>query len=209
MTKKIAAALACLACAGRAAAAVDLQLSGGNAYNAPAPLSIRQDGASVLDRRASYDTRAFAFPLYWAARVAWRRAGGAWELELIHHKLHLTDKPPGVEEFSVSHGFNLVLLNRARRPGSWSWRLGGGLVAAHPESRVRGRPFEGGGVAGYYLAGPAFQAAVDRRFILWRGLYLTVEVKATLAWARVPVSGGHAELWNPALHGLVGTGWAF
>lgn len=204
-----AAALLCLACAGPAAAAVELRLSGGSAYNIPAPLSIRQDGGAVLDRWARYDTQGLTMPLYWAARAGLWRAGRAWEIELIHHKLYLTDKPPDVQEFNVSHGFNLVYVNRAWRAGSWSWRAGAGFVAAHPESRIRGRTFEGGGIEGYHLAGPAAQVSVDRRFHVWRGLSIAVEVKATLAWARVPVSGGHARLWNPALHGLLGVGWSF
>lgn len=208
-TLSAAAALLCLACAGTAGAAVELRLSGGGVYNVPAPLSIRQDGRAVLDRWARYDTRPFEPPLYWAARAAWWKAGRAWEIELVHHKLYLTDRPADVQEFGVSHGFNLVLLNRAWRAGSWSWRAGGGFVAAHPESRIRGRAFEGGGLEGYFLAGPAAQISLDRRFPIWRGLFLAVEAKATLAWARVPVDGGHARLWNPALHGLAGGGWSF
>lgn len=208
-TTVAAAVLLCLTRAAPAAAALELRLSGGGAYNLPAPLYIRQDGAAVLDGWARYDTRAFREPLYWAARAGWWREGRAWEVEIIHQKIYLTGKPPDVQEFSVSHGFNLVLVNRAWRPGPWSWRAGGGLVAAHPESRIRGRRFEGGGLDGYHLAGPAAQASIDRRFSLGRRLFLAVEAKATVAWARVPVSGGHARLWNPALHGLLGMGWEF
>lgn len=188
-------------------ASVAVSLAGGAAYNAPAPLHIRQDGAAVLDRGAArYDTRPFESPPYYAARAGHWKEDRGWELELIHHKLYLRDAPPDVE-FAVSHGLNLLLVNRAFRRGPWLWRLGAGPVIAHPETKVRGRALEGGGLGGgYFLSGAAAQLGVERRVRVWK-LFLFVEAKASFAWARVPVAGGRASLLNPALHGLFGLGW--
>lgn len=196
----LAAALAAPASAG-----VAVQLSGGAAHNAPSPLVIRQDGATVLDRAARLDTRSFDPPLYYAARAGRWDGPRAWELELVHHKVYLEDAPPEVE-FAVSHGLNFLLLNRARREGGWLWRGGLGPVIAHPETKIRGRTLEGGGMGGgYYLSGAAAQLSLERRLTIWK-LFLSLEAKATLAWARVPVAGGHASLLNPAFHALVGVG---
>lgn len=184
-----------------AAGGVAVQLSGGAAHNAPSPLLIRQDGETVLDRNARLDTRSFDPPLYYTARAGRWDGPRAWELELVHHKVYLEDAPPGVE-FAVSHGLNFLLLNRARREGGWLWRGGLGPVIAHPETKIRGRTLKGGG---YYLSGAAAQLSLERRLTIWN-LFLSLEAKATLAWARVPVAGGHASLLNPAFHALVGVG---
>lgn len=52
-------------------------------------------------------------PLHYALRVARWRENRAWELQILHHKLYLRNRPPAVETLSVSHGFNSLTLNRA------------------------------------------------------------------------------------------------
>jgi hypothetical protein len=105
----------------------------------------------------------------------------------------------------------LLTMNRAWRSPSFIWRLGAGVVIAHPESTVRGKTFEqNGGIAdGYYLAGPTAQIALEKRFSLYRGLFVSMEAKYSLSLARVPINDGSADVWNSAVHGLIGLGWDF
>lgn len=190
-----------------------VELLGGAAVNAPMPLRIRQRGTPDLRFLARYETRPWEGAPYYAYRVGrWSQGERAWELELVHHKLYLADPPSEVQRFEITHGFNLLLLNRAVRRSGVVLRAGAGLVVAHPESIVRGRVLasNGGGLGGgYHLAGPAVQLAVARRIRLGGGWALTVEGKATGAYARVPVAGGRATVANVAAHGLAGVAYAW
>ncbi len=132
-----------------------------------------------------------------------------WELELVHDKLYLVDGPAEVGAFSISHGFNLLTVNRAWEAGGLVRRLGAGAVVTHPENTIRGKALpEDGGLLGwgYYLSGPTVQAAVEKRFRVRGDLFLPVEGKATASFARVPVADGSADVPYAALHGLAGLG---
>jgi hypothetical protein len=126
--------------------------------------------------------------------------------------VYLDNPPPEVQHFEVSHGYNLVYLNRALRRYGFIFRLGAGAVIARPESEIRNltRPEDRGLFhAEYYFTGPSGQLAVERRFTLWRGLFASAEGKLTAARARMSVPGGQATAPNVALHGLLGLGYAF
>jgi hypothetical protein len=207
-------ALALLLAAGLAARAHaaewHLQVAVGAAANRESSLAVRQEGfEEIRVPDAEYETRPFESPLYYALRAGrWSERRG-WELELVHHKLFLRDPPPEIDRLSISHGYNLVTVNRGWRVGGYALRLGAGGVLAHPESTVRGRvaPEEGGLFdAGYHWTGPALQGGVERRFELGERWFLAVEGKATAARAEVPVADGEAEVPNFALHALVGVG---
>lgn len=181
----------------------------GAAWNLPSPLIIRQGGSGDLRLRARYDSRAFEFPLYYALRLERSAGRSGWAVSFIHHKLHLSEPPAEVGEFAISHGFNLLLVERTWREGRARRSLGAGVVIAHPENTVRGRKLaEDGGPLGrgYYLAGLAASAAVAREIPLGGGWFAPLEGRVTAAWARVPVAGGHADVPNVAVHGLAGLG---
>jgi hypothetical protein len=190
---------------------ITAQVFGGAAYNFRLPLVIRQNGEDNIRLNAEYDSKSFETPMYYAARLGWWRDNRAWELELVHHKLTLKNNPPEVDYFSITHGFNLLTLNRAWKEPWFIWRLGVGIVITHPESTIRGRTFEqDGGIAdGYYISGPTAQVAVEKRFYIYKGLFASIEGKYTLSWAHVPIKDGSAELWNSAVHGLLGLGYDF
>jgi len=190
---------------------ITIQFFGGFAYNFSLPLVIRQEGKDNIRLSADYDTKPFDTPIYWSLRAGkWGEKDG-WEIELLHHKLYLKNNPPEVEHFTVTHGFNLLTLNRAWKRANFIWRAGAGVVVAHPESAVRGKTFsqEGGLFEGYYLAGPTLQVAVEKRFPLFKSFFLCLEGKYTLSWAHIPVEEGKADLWNSAIHGLIGLGYNF
>lgn len=176
-----------------------IEVSLGAAWNAPLPLVIRQDGEPELRIRPKWSSRSFQFPLYYAVGIERDR----WSLSLVHHKLHLLAPPREVEEFAISHGYNLVMVGHRWR-GAGSPRLAAGAVVAHPENRVRGRA----GPQGYRLAGPVLEASVRRE--VGRGRWrLLGELAGTAAWAQVPVSEGDADVPNLALHARIGTGLGF
>ena len=182
----------------------------GAVANLETSLEIRQDGFETIDLDADYETRPFESPLYYSLRAGWWRGGGGWELELIHQKIFLQDPPPEVQHFAISHGYNLLTVNRAWEAHGLIWRIGAGAVIAHPENEVRGRvldPADTNLSGGYHLTGPSLQAGAEKRFALGERWFLGLEGKITAARAEVPVAGGEAEVPNAAVHGLLGIGW--
>jgi hypothetical protein len=184
-----------------------VQASLGGAANLSAPVTIRQEGSADLRFSARLASRSLEFPLYYALRVARWREERAWMVELRHHKLYLEDPPPEVGSFSISHGYNLFTVGRLGRTRGTVLGVVAGVVIAHPENVVRGRPLEsGGGIfgLGYYVAGPTAGALAAREIPLGDRWAIPVEALVSASWARVPVAGGDADVPNVALHGTIG-----
>ena len=185
-----------------------VSVSTGSAHSFPISLIIRQAGFEDIRLTAQWETRPFADVPYYDIRVA----RGPWELELIHHKLYLANRPPEIAMFEMTHGYNYILANRTLNVFGIGVRTGVGFVLAHPESEVRGQRFdERNGIfwTGWYVSGPAAQLAVTQRLPFWQRWFLELETKLTGAWARVPIAGGSADVPNLAAHGLVGVGFRF
>ena len=184
----------------------------GSAVSLPSTLTIEQEVAPSLEIDADWASRSFQGPLYYALRLSHTSHGRGWALGLIHHKLYLVNPPPEVGNFSISHGYNLVTLERGwNASGFWLW-TGAGVVIAHPESTLRGltRPQTGGLFGdGYFVTGPSLAVAASRRFAVSRHFELGLEGRFTASWAWVPVVGGEASVPDRSLHVLVGLGWRF
>jgi hypothetical protein len=184
------------------------ELAVGGAHSFDSTLRVEQAAFPALTIEAGWATRSFDSPVYYAWRLARADGRGAWALRFVHHKVHLEDTTPEVERFSVTHGYNLLTLERAFVVRGFEISAGGGLVIAHPESTVRGqtRPEGEGGPlgGGYYVTGPTAALAGSRRVPLGRHLAVVPEVRFTLSRARVPVAEGEASVPNAALHLLVG-----
>lgn len=188
-----------------------LEVFGGSALSLPMPLRIDQDGEASVRLTARYATRPWRDAPYYAYRVGRHSGSRGWELELVHHKLYLRDPPAEVQHFEVTHGYNLILLNRVAHRRRWTGRMGFGPVVGHPESEVRGRRLDsdrGGLGGGYYLSGVAGQVAGSHRLRLGGGFTLVGEAKVTGAYARVPIASGEATVPNVAAHWLVGVGYS-
>jgi hypothetical protein len=146
--------------------------------------------------------------LYYVLRAArWDERRG-WELSLMHHKLYLANPPAGVANLSISHGFNILSLNRAFRDANWTWRLGAGPVITHAEAAILDTEYHGP----YKLAGVALVTAVGRRFYASESVYFSVEGAVTAAYAKPRLGGspaGELTVRNVALHGLFGLGFDF
>ena len=179
-----------------------LQVFGGTAANADSNLKVEQTGFPDLSFNAHYKTGTGGAPYY-----AWRygnwNGDHAWEFEHIHHVLELTNNPPEIQHFEVSHGFNMFMLNRAWRSGGLIYRYGGGVVVTHAEGTIRNQDFS----TGYTLDGVCGQFAAEKRWHLSDSWTASLEGKVTAGWARVPIADGHATVQNYALHGLIGIGY--
>ena len=188
------------------------ELGLGTAFSLPSDLVIRQEGEEDIEWVARYDTRPFYEVPYYDVRIGYQDRRGAWELELVHHKLYLANRPEEIELFEITHGYNLITANRTLAVGEVAFRLGAGTVLAHPESTIRGLVFdERQGIlgTGWYFSGAAAQAAVAWPYRLSDRWRLNFELKLTGALARVPVATGTADVPNLALHLVIGAGYIF
>lgn len=155
---------------------ISLQLGTSLPVNIAMPLTIEQNGQPVIHMSARYSSEPFVVPICWVWRIGYWSGKSAWELEAIHHKLFLDNTSPEVESFSVSHGWNLLTVNRVWDLDDFLFRFGFGVVLTHPESVIRGKKYgESGGIfgLGYFVSGPAVTVGGGRRVSLTDQFYLT------------------------------------
>ena len=201
-------ALALLLVPRPAAAQWTFEFSMGNAFSAPTPLTISQSGYPDVTFTAHYETKPLHSRQYYAFRLArWKDRSG-WLLEHLHHKVYLKNLTDVVQDFEVSHGYNLVTLNRGWRRGANMFLAGGGIVVSFPHSEVRGKIYPVK-TTNYVLSGVTVQGGVGRRFDLSKHFFVDGEAKVTASWSRVPIVDGHAKVPNAAFHLLAGAGWEF
>jgi hypothetical protein len=184
----------------------------GTAWSLRTPLTL--DGSTEQVRiSARYSTRPLRDSPYYSVRLAHTWEGRGAELEFIHHKVYLENPAPPIEHLEVTHGYNLLMANGVAPAAGWQFRVGLGLVIAHPDGRVggqtiraRSRTLLGGG---YHVSGGALQVALGRRYALTGGrLALTAapEVKVTGSFASMRLAQGTLRVPNVAVHALAGLG---
>lgn len=189
-----------------------LEVYGGTDHNFPIRLMVRQSGFADIVLTARYDPIPFEIPPYYDVRLGRWQGDRGWEVELVHQKLRLVNKPAAIQHFEISHGYNLIDINRAWRLKAFTVRVGAGCIMTHPESTVRGTTWnqkQGFLGLGWFISGPTGQVAVGRDLFSWRSLFLTAEGKFTGSLAWVPIVDGFAFVPNLALHGLVGVRYRF
>ncbi len=180
-------------------------------YNVPLPLTIRQHGSEDITLTARYRSEPFVVPMTWMWKISYWSDSTAWSLMAIHHKLYLENPPAEVEEFAITHGFNIISIVHSWRVGEVVMGAGAGIVLAHPEVSVRGKRLpEDGGIfnMGYYVAGPTLNFSVGRRFSILGGLYLLGEAMVHTSYASVPIAGGKAQFFSLVGHVSLGLGFA-
>lgn len=186
------------------------ELHGAVAANVPLPLTIHQDGyADIKVSGSRYHSEPFVKPVYYDGRISRWHDNKSWEIEFTHHKIFLQNAPAEVQKFNVSHGFNLLMVNRGFDRQIFRYRVGGGVVIAHAESEIRNLEFESkrkDNDRGYYLAGPGLQASINKPFYLGNRFFINAEARTTLAYASVKIAQGHADVWNMAFHLMLGMG---
>jgi hypothetical protein len=176
----------------------------------PSPIHISQESYPDLRFWSTFETKSLRFPIYYSYRVSRYKNGKGWELEMNHLKIYAKNKPPEVENFSITHGFNSLWLNRGWDKQKFRLKAGAGVVIAHPEITVSGRQLDekrGIDGSGYYVGGPSVHVGLQRPFELSKHWVATLEGKISLAWVSVPVNGGKARLPLVALHFLAGIGF--
>ncbi len=147
---------------------------GGSSYSFPTPLRIRQFGYEDIDITARYETKPFEKDPYYAWRVGKWNHDKAWEIEFVHQKLYLENKPAEVQQFQITYGYGLLTLNRAWEGHGLIYRVGLGIVITNPATTVRGKEKpRGGGIfnMGYFISGPTIQAAIGKRFYFQKDLF--------------------------------------
>jgi len=187
-----------------------VSVGAGLQYNVPLPIVIRQSGRPDIRLTAHFSTRPLFEVPYYDVKVGVARRSWAYEIELVHHKLYLDNRPSEVDTFEITHGYNPILLNAVCEKWGIAFRAGAGILLAHPQSTVRGLRFpETGGVLGWFVSGPAAQVGVSKSWEFGRHLLAGLEGKFVGAWARVPIAEGSADVPNLSLHGLATVGWRF
>ena len=180
----------------------------GDAYSFESHTRIEHPAVSTGAFDGRHTTRGLEGPLHYTFRVSRLLEEGAWEIQLLHHKLYLRNAPSAVEALSVSHGFNVLTLNRAVDLEDWRLRFGLGPVIAHPEARVDGISYGGP----YELSGAAALVGIGRSIALSTSWSIGAEVSFTLGHINAHPSGApelEFSITNPAVHVQIGLGCRF
>lgn len=188
------------------------ELQGGGVYNVRMPLTINQQGYPPIKLSAKYNTEPFTLPVYWDIRLSKWKNGKSWEVETIHHKLYLDNTTSEVQKFNISHGFNLLIVNRGFDKKTFRYRAGAGIVLAHPESKIRGQEFGSTGEdldMGYFVSGPVLNFAVNKPFYIGNRFYINAETKTTFAYSTIKIALGNADVYSLTFHLLLGFGFDF
>ena len=190
------------------------------------------DSTSVSLSPVHYRSASLESPIYYGYRVAFfpRSRWLGIEGELIHLKVladttrdvrlqgTVANRPLDataplssvVQDFSITHGVNLLLANAVMRrrgeadaSGSARWaltaRLGAGASVPHPESTIEGQPVEG-----YEWGALSLQAAGGAEVRLTGPLSLAGEYKLTRTVQDVAIAGGRAHTPLVTHHVAVG-----
>ena len=189
----------------------NFQCSLGIVHNFQTPLIIHQQNEEVLEINAKYKSKYFKTPIYYCIRIGYQQKDIIWELETIHHKLYLQNTPNEVQEFSISHGYNLCTFNIVWLTEYLIVRAGLGFVLTHPETIIRNKEFsqnKGLFKLGYYITGPSLLLSTEKRIKLRKYIFLSIEGKFTASYGRIPIEEGHAICPNLAAHLLFGLGFS-
>ena len=184
----------------------------GEVYNIPMPLTIRQDNYPPIKIQAKFESEPFTLPLYVDSRVIHWKNRKSWEAEFLHHKLYLQNTLPEVEKYNISHGFNMLMINRGFDRQKFQYRFGAGIVLSHPESKIRGKEFgdsDDNWDLGYYFSGPVVNMALGKQMHFSRRIYINTEAKATLAYSRIKIAEGNSDVYSIAFHLILGIGFDF
>lgn len=206
----LAAALLLLIPFRPASAQLALTVFGGSSFSMPTPLTIKQDGFDDIHFTAHYQTKPFYETYYYAGRLAlWGRHRSAWIFDYTHHKIYLTNPPPGVQAFRITFGYNQFAFGRAFYRHGLIWSLAAGPVVANPYSEIHGqlRDHSGGPWnSGYLLAGGTLQGGLSKQFNIIPRVFVVADSRISVSYVQVPVANGHANVPNVALHLHFGVG---
>lgn len=206
----------------------------GGSHTRPASLTLNQpaESTNVSAAAVRYRSESLEMPVYYGYRAAFypRSSWFGVEGELIHMKVvadtarttRISGRLDGVpvsqnvalssiiEEFSITHGVNLLLVNAVARRRvivahdgeprlALMARLGAGGSIPHAESTIRGRRVEG-----YQWNAFSVQAAAGLEVRLVRRIALVGEYKLTHSTHDVEVADGRGRTSLTTHHAAVG-----
>lgn len=210
----------------------------GIAHTASAPISISQppSGTSITLSNVNFEGRSLAAPVYYGYRITYfpsRHAIVGVEAEMIHLKVyaetdavvrvagvHRNNSAVGtirltdvVQQFSISHGLNLMFANVVARRTLLRQRdaeprvqvivrLGAGPTLPHPESTVDGVSHDG-----YELGALAVQLSAGAEWRMYRRVAAATEYKFTRTRQSVSIAGGNARGLFTSHHLVFGVAW--
>jgi hypothetical protein len=184
----------------------------GDAYCFNMPLVIEQEGYEKIELTAHYRTESFKLPVYYSCKIGTAKETRGWELELIHLKIILTNNPPEVQQFEISHGYNYITINRIWDLNLMILRFGMGTILSNPDNTIRNMMYDtdqGLLNRGYHISGPGLQIAAEKRITIFSGFFFSLEVKAAASIAKVGIAEGNAIVPQAGFHGLFGIGYTF
>ena len=175
-------------------------------------ISITQAGQPELAFTGRFDAATTSTPYHYDVRVVRRDGPDGWAVGFLHSKLVLVDGPAEVTDFQMTHGYNLLTVQRLWQRRGFEWMAGAGVALAHAESTVRGQVFpQDGGLFGwgYHAVAPVLTVGLGRLVDLGRGVYLCAEARGSWSRVTVPVAGGKARFTDLEGHLLAGAGARF
>ncbi len=189
-----------------------LEVQPGIAVNVPLTMVIYQKDQPDFRFNAHYKSESFKLPPYYECRISRWHNNSSWELELIHHKMYLTNPTSDIDHFSISHGFNMLTLNRGLNISGNIFRAGLGIVIAHPEFTIRNISFDnsrGWFNAGYLPAGVVLNLGYSRHLDLSDRFFINVEAKTTFGFTRISQDDLMVDNYHWAFHLIFGPGYYF
>ncbi|NSW44342.1 MAG: hypothetical protein HPY79_00715 [Bacteroidales bacterium] len=189
------------------------ELNGGWSGNLPSKLKIKQQGFSDINFIAHYDAEPFISPVYWLWRFYYIPDSlNGWMFEAVHHKLYLKNTPPEIQYFGISHGLNMLIINRIYYPHpQWHVNIGIGTVLAHPENKIRNYALKGDGNGiwgmGYYLCGISSNISTGIRFFKNKKFQINIEARFNASYSIVPIVNGKAYVLNFSPQIIAGLGY--
>lgn len=190
------------------------ELNGGVTHNLRLPLIFHQQGyPDIRINRAHYYSEPLIDPPYGMWRVSkWIRKKSI-QFEYTHHKIYLKNTTSQVQDFGISHGFNMLAFNYGIEKGKFIFRSGLGSVLIHPESTVRGMHYQNGpgfDLKGYRLRGMVAHLSASRQFRFGKTFFINSEFKISGAVVNAPIVLGHARVHIVVFQLVLGPGfnWA-
>lgn len=192
-------------------------IHGGLPWNIPVPMTVYQENQPEIYLNARFRTDPFSAPFFWLWRISRSNGSCSWEFEAVHHKLYLENPTDEIQSFSISHGYNMLIVNRGIQISFFDsfdflLRTGAGIILAHPENRIREKKLDenlGWMNTGYYVSGPVLNISAGKLFHPVGPIRLNIEFRCNPSWSVVPVADGYARLWNLPLMLVFGTGVDF
>lgn len=204
--------MSCFASSGQKIQKVNFDLNFGSAYNTPTYLKIYQENTTDIELTADFATEGFKNPVYWDYKLELETEKYIYGLRSTHHKLVLRNPTPEIDNFSITHGYNLFSAYFGWKKKHFDVLVGGGIAFSHPEGVIHGKYIaleEGIRLYGgrYRLTGPNFEAAIRRKTYLYKRLYLNTGVRFTAGYAKPKIIDGYVETYPVSFHAIVGLGF--